>query len=282
MEYPIILSHFQTDPIIAALKADGKTIQISPDLGLTTIEIPLVPEGAIFPGNELLDLNGLMEIKSNGNNCFELRDGKLTKILIYSELTGLAYSLMPTEGAPTMLISGIPMHRIKGIDPYHDTLEKIKTLKHMGGNVLDTATGLGYTAIEAGKTAGHVTTIELDPTATEIARANPWSRSLFNNPKITQLIGDSFEVIQTFKAGEFTRIIHDPPMFTLAGDLYSAEFYRELYRVLRQHGVLFHYIGNPESDSGRSVTKGVVRRLKDAGFPQVIPQPRAFGVVAYK
>jgi predicted methyltransferase len=65
------------------------------------------------------------------------------------------------------------------------------------GQVLDTATGLGYTAIEAAKTAAHVTTIELDPTALEVARCNPWSQALFDNPKIMQRIGDSFDVAET-------------------------------------------------------------------------------------
>lgn len=282
MRDSVVLLHFQINSIIEAKEANRKTIQISPDLGLTVIEISVVTDGAIFPGNNILNWDGIMQIKSCSNNCFELHGGKLTKIITYSQLTGLTYSLMSTNGAPTMLISGIPMHRIKGIDPYQDTLEKLRTLKHVGGNILDTATGLGYTAIEASKTAEHVTSIELDPAAIEIARINPWSRSLFDNPKITQLIGDSFDVIHTLKAGDFTRVIHDPPTFTLAGDLYSTEFYRELYRVLRQHGMLFHYIGNPESKSGQNVTRGVTRRLKDAGFLEVIPKPSAFGVVAYK
>ena len=189
---------------------------------------------------------------------------------------------MPTRAAPTMLISGIPMHRIKGTDPYHDTLEKIKTVKPVVGRVLDTATGLGYTAIEAAKTADHVVTIELDPTALEIARLNPWSRALFDNPKITQRIGDSYDVIEEFDDQTFTRIIHDPPAFSLAGDLYSGEFYVELHRVLRRGGRLFHYVGNPESKSGSRVTRGVMRRLQEAGFSRIARRPRAFGVLAFR
>ena len=55
------------------------------------------------------------------------------------------------------------MHRIKGTDPIRDTKEKLKALGPVSGRVLDTATGLGYTAIEAAKTADHVLTLELDP-----------------------------------------------------------------------------------------------------------------------
>jgi predicted methyltransferase len=189
---------------------------------------------------------------------------------------------MPTEGAPTMLVSGISMHRIKGIDPYKDTLLKVKPLQPIVGQVLDTATGLGYTAIEAAKTAERVVTIELDPAGLEVARYNPWSRNLFENPRITQIVGDAFEEVPKMESESFTRIIHDPPAFGLGGELYSGEFYRELYRVLARNGRMFHYIGDLESKSGRVVTKGVVRRLEEAGFKRITRRPEAFGVLVYK
>ena len=115
-----------------------------------------------------------------------------------------------------------------------------------------------------------------------MARLNPWSQSLFENPKITQVVGDSVEEIEKFKASSFARIIHDPPTLSLAGDLYSGEFYRQLYRVMQAGGRLFHYIGDLDSKSGRVVAKGAVRRLQEAGFRRVVPQPTAFGLVAYK
>jgi predicted methyltransferase len=189
---------------------------------------------------------------------------------------------MPTQGAPTMLISGIPMHRFKGIDPHEDTLRKIKAIAPITGWVLDTATGLGYTAIRAAESAERVVTIELDPAALEVARLNPWSRALFENRNIKQIVGDSFNEIGGFDNGAFARIIHDPPSFSLAGDLYSGEFYRELYRVLGRGGRLFHYIGDLDSKSGRSVARGAMHRLKEAGFSRVTRRPEAFGLVAYK
>jgi predicted methyltransferase len=152
----------------------------------------------------------------------------------------------------------------------------------VSGDVLDTATGLGYTAIGAAKTATRVTTIELDPAAQEIARRNPWSRGLFDNPRLTQRIGNSFEEIGTFPPESFTVILHDPPTLSLSGDLYSGEFYRRAFRVLRRGGRMFHYIGDPDSRTGASTTKGVIRRLREAGFARVVPKPEAFGVTAYK
>ena len=281
-KHPIVLSHYQTGPLKDACAAGEFRVEVSPDLGLSLVSVDISEEGILFPEAEMLTWECIKMIDASENNCFVLVDGEPQKILLYSEQSDQVYSLMPTSGAPTMLVSGIPMHRIKGIDPHQDTLEKIKAIKPVAGQVLDTATGLGYTAIEASRTAEHVTTVEYEPAALQVARLNPWSRELFDNSRITQLIGDSFDVIETLDQAQYSCIIHDPPVFSLAGHLYSSDFYAELYRVLRRRGRLFHYVGNPESKSGRNITLGVIRRLKQAGFSRVAEQPRAFGVVAYK
>jgi predicted methyltransferase len=67
---------------------------------------------------------------------------------------------------------------------------------------------------------------------------------------------------------------------SLAGNLYSGAFYRELLRILKPNGRLFHYIGDPESASGRNITRGVIRRLQESGFTRITRRPEAFGVVA--
>jgi hypothetical protein len=168
------------------------------------------------------------------------------------------------------------------VDPVEDTRRKIATLGPVTGAVLDTATGLGYTAVAAANTAERVVTIEVDSEVLELARLNPWSRDLFDNPKIEQQIGDSSELIRDCADQSFQHIIHDPPMITLAGDLYSTALYRELHRVLRRGGRLFHYIGDPDSPGGSNTTRGVIRRLQEVGFRRVVPSPEAFGVVAHR
>jgi predicted methyltransferase len=278
----IVLSHFQVEPLLAARRAGRSSASVSLDLELTTADVILEDNGVRFPDGQSLTWQDLETIQASERGCFVIEGNTLHKIQFFSEQTNQLYSLMPTRRAPTMLISGIPMHRVKDTDPHADTLEKIKAITPITGHVLDTATGLGYTAIQAAQTAEHVTTIELDPTALDVAQLNPWSQSLFDNPRITQVIGDSFEEIEKFGANTFARIIHDPPMFHLAGDLYSGEFYRRLFRVLQPGGRLFHYIGDLASRSGRVVTKGVVRRLQEAGFGRVSPRPAAFGVIAFK
>jgi predicted methyltransferase len=278
----LVLSHFQARQLLEARKNNQSLVMLSLDLNLTESEVRLASESVLFPGSETLSWGSIEEISENEVACYFV-DGNVAKpIRGFSEFSGRVYGLMPTVSAPTMLISGIPMHRIKDTNPHEDTLNKIKAVAPIKGDVLDTTTGLGYTAIEAAKTARHVVTIEIDPTAQEIARQNPWSQALFDNPKIKQIIRDAFDEIGEFEAGSFSTIIHDPPMFGLAGDLYSREFYQQAFRVLKPNGRIFHYIGDPESKSGARVTAGVIRRLQEAGFKRVVRAPRAFGVVAHK
>jgi hypothetical protein len=278
----IVLSHFQARQLLEARKGSQTVVKVSLDLNLTESEVVIQSECAVFPAGESLDWKSLEEISDNEIACYSVAENIARPIKGFSEFSGRVYGLMPTTSAPTMLISGIPMHRIKDTDPYQDTLQKIKAIAPIKGDVLDTTTGLGYTAIEAARTARRVVTIEIDPTAQEIARLNPWSQALFENPKVTQLIGDAFDEIEKFEAESFSAIIHDPPMFSLAGDLYSLAFYQQAFRVLKHNGKIFHYIGDPESKSGARVTAGVIRRLQEAGFKRVVRAPRAFGVVAYK
>jgi len=211
-----------------------------------------------------------------------LEGGDLRKAQVFSELTNRCYALMATAGAPTVLNAGIPMHRIKDIDPTVDTRQKIRAIAPVAGTVLDTATGLGYTAIHAARWAAQVVTIELDPAMLDLARLNPWSGALFDSPNIVRTVADSFEQVRQFGDREFSRIIHDPPTFSMAGELYSGEFYRQLHRVLKPDGRLFHYVGDLSSKRGRNLARGVSRRLHEAGFERVARRPQAFGLLARK
>lgn len=277
---PVVLSHFQAAEMLAALDAGAATVQSSFNLNLTRVTLPCAEGRVLLPDGAVFERVLLEYVADAENSCYVVEGDELIKIEAFSEAMGRYYSLYPTINAPTMLISGIPMHRIQDTDPWRDTQAKIRAAAPVRGDVLDTCTGLGYTALLAARTAAHVTTVELDPTAHEVVRQNPWSRGLFDSPNITTRIGDSAEVITEFADASFDCIIHDPPMFSLAGELYALAFYRHALRLLRRKGRLFHYIGNPESKSGATVTRGVIRRLKDAGFQRVVAKPDAFGVTA--
>lgn len=276
----IVLSHFQIRPL---LKARGKQIEVttSADLGLSSVEVTLEDAGIAFPGGARLSWDDAAEIEETETSCFALEGGNIHKIGAFSRATNRHCSLMPTAGAPTLLLAGFPMHRIKNTDPYRDTQSKIKAARPLG-QVLDTSMGLGYTAIQAARLADHVVTIELDPMVVEIAQQNPWSRELFTSPKIERRVGDSYEEVETFDDETFSCIIHDPPTIQLAGDLYSGEFYRRMYRILKPRGRLFHYIGDLDSPSVSRIVRGVIERLYAAGFKDVKKRPEAYGVSAQK
>src|SRR5262249_7640496 len=142
-------------------------------LGLTTVTAALDGDGVVFPTGECLPWAEIERIQRAANVCFQVEDGAAISIRRFSEVTGWTRALMPGSapngGAPTTLVAGLPMHRIKDTDPWADSQAKIATLAPVSGRVLDTATGLGYTAILAARTAGEVVTIELDPAALEIA-----------------------------------------------------------------------------------------------------------------
>lgn len=277
-----ILSHFQAKQILDAIKKGESEVLASLDLNKSKTKIKLSKNSAILNNGRVLSLPELKKILKKDNKCFLIKEGNIEAVTIFSEKTEWVRTLLPTESAPTTLVSGILMHRIKNTDPILDSKSKINTFKSLRGkSFLDTAMGLGYTAIEAYKRGAEVTTVEIDPAALEVAKVNPYSEELFNS-QIKIVIGDILEEIKKFKEGEFEAILHDPPTFKLSGELYSEDFYRQLFRVLTKGGELFHYIGDPKSEHGSMVTKGVIKRLKAVGYKEIILQPEAFGASALK
>ncbi|MDI6796819.1 MAG: methyltransferase [Desulfatibacillaceae bacterium] len=280
MKQAVILSHFQAKIL---LDAGGlQQVEVSPNLGLTKTVADISKDGVCFWDLLTISWDTIKTIAKKPNTVFKITGSSIEKIQTISDLTGRVFSLYPTEKAPTMLVSGLLMHRVKGTDPLEDTKWKVKAISPAKGRVLDTATGLGYTAIMAARTADRVDTIELDPAAVEMTRQNPWSKELFENPAIVRHQGDAAQVVTTFEDNAFSAIIHDPPVIGLGGDLYGLAFYQQLFRVLAPRGRLFHYIGNPDSPSGKRTTQGVMRRLAEAGFERVATYPKAFGVTAYR
>lgn len=195
----------------------------------------------------------------------------LIKREIYDSRTKKFYKFIYTKTWPTFQISGIQMHRIKFCDPKKDTILKIKAIGKIYGRVLDTCCGLGYTSILVAKKKRvyEVFTFEKDKNVIDMAKINHFSKDLFEDNKIKLSIGDVSIEIKKFNSNFFNAIIHDPPTYSLAPELYSRDFYKECFRVLKWNGKMFHYIGDFRSSRVRRILRGIYKRLHEAGFSEI-------------
>ena len=277
MEIPYILTSREARLLLFS----KGTVKLNLDLRKTNRTWEIIKDGDefVFPDGTRVSKDVIERIAKDDTSVYFVSRG-VYKAAIAGEHF---YKLVPTI-PPTIEINGIRMHRTKEVNPLQDTRNKVNAVKpREGETVLDTCMGLGYTAIEASKRGAYVITIERDKNVIELAKINPWSRELFTGGKIQVIHGDAFEVVRKFRNESFDVIIHDPPRFSLAGQLYSEEFYRELFRVLKPGGRLFHYVGNPGKRYRRKdLQRGVMERLRRAGFVGVKRVEEALGVVARK
>lgn len=175
--------------------------------------------------------------------------------------------LVPTEwGPPTFEIDGIKMLPTAQVSPYDDAARKVALVQPRGKVILDTCGGLGYFAawcLQGG--AARVLSWEKNPDVIWLRSLNPWSPQPGGALALT--LGDVAGAIAALADASVDAILHDPPRFGIAGELYSQSFYGQLARVLRHGGQLFHYTGAPNRlTSNRDVPGEVARRLERAGF----------------
>jgi predicted methyltransferase len=176
--------------------------------------------------------------------------------------------LVPTEwGPPTFEIDGIKMLPTARVSPFIDAERKVSLIRPKGSVILDTCGGLGYFAawcLQGG--AAQVHSYEKNPDVIWLRSINPWSPQS-GVPRLTLENADVGEAIVGLADRSFDAVLHDPPRFGIAGELYSQAFYDQLARVLKPRGMLFHYTGTPNKlTSGRDVPREVLKRLRQAGF----------------
>ncbi len=259
-------------------------VRFSPDLGLSFATANVSDGKAILPDGQVLNLKDIRKIVRDNRHVYCIRDNQIFKLVISAGKN--TYKLTPSDGAPTFEINGVRMHPIKDTTPDKMVKKVMNAVRVKSRDtVLDICTGLGYTAQEAARRCAYVTTIEKDENVLELSRLNPWSKEFWKfvkSKKIKILIGDAFDVVKELK-GKYNVIIHDPPRFSLAGELYSLEFYENLWRLGRRGARLYHYTGSPgERFRKKSVVKGVMERLRTAGWKRVRWVPSIQGVLAVK
>ena len=256
---------------------------VSLDLGLTQTRIVVSKERFTLPLGAEYALEALEESFSAPEDCVELLPDSVRKIYLYSEHTGKYYKLYQAREncAPTIIIGGATMHAIVDMNPWEDAREKVGALRPRGGVCLDTCFGLSYSA-QLLKESGYdrVMTCEVDRNVLQVAAVNPWSRSAFDDDDIEIVHRDERDVLRECPNEHFAGIFHDPPTIHQAGELYGGDFYAELRRVLRPRGWMYHYVGEPGAKRGQDFTRGVIRRLQEAGFHRT--SRRARGVVCQR
>ncbi|MHA6204776.1 class I SAM-dependent methyltransferase [Dyella soli] len=189
-----------------------------------------------------------------------------------SRFSGSLIKLVPTEwGAPTFEIDGIKMLPTSKESPFEDARRKVALVEPRNKVLLDTCGGLGYFAaccLEAGVSRIH--SFEKNPDVLWLRTLNPWSPdpdAPASGGRLQLTHADVSQTITQIADASVDALLHDPPRFGIAGELYSQVFYDQLARVLRRNGRLFHYTGSPNKlTSDRDVPREVARRLEKAGF----------------
>jgi hypothetical protein len=234
-------------------------LTLSLDLGRSTATVEPAPEGWLWLKTRYPYPEGLKERTVYGWNgeSFEA----------VSRFDARLYKLIPTDwGPPTFEIGGIKMLPTLQLSPFEDARVKVSLVEPRGRRVLDCCGGLGYFAHWClMEQAASITSFEKSAAVLWLREVNPWSPRRDARLKLQH--GDITEEIIKLPARSFDAILHDPPRFGIAGELYSQAFYGELERVLATNGILFHYTGSPNKVSrGRNMQKEVKRRLAKAGL----------------
>lgn len=264
------------EQLTSARKRQPAIIECSLDLGRARTQIAVHEEhwqwqGANYPYLE----------RCKDRTIYHWTGTSFEPVARYS---GALIKLVPTEwGPPTFEIDGIKMLPTAKTSPYEDAQRKVALIKPESRRVLDTCGGLGYFAawcLQLG--AAHISSFEKNADVLWLRSLNPWSPegSGGSDPRLTVAQGDISQAIDGLQSSSFDAVLHDPPRFGIAGELYSQAFYDQLARVLKRNGMLFHYVGTPNKlTSGRDVPQEVATRLQRAGFTT---RPTGDGILASK
>jgi len=247
-----------------ALAAGQLEWQGSLDLGRSSAAVPIDADGFVFAG-----LRHPWPAALKERTVYHRVGDGFTAVQRFG---GALIKLVPTSwGAPTFEIDGIKMLPTAQVSPWEDAGRKVALVQPSGKRILDTCGGLGYFAawcLAGGAAAVH--SVEKNVDVLWLRGLNPWSPDPDEASAGGRLLlehADIVERIATLPDASFSAALHDPPRFGIAGELYSLSFYRELGRVLKPGGRLFHYVGSPNAKtSGRDVPGEVIRRLQQAGF----------------
>jgi predicted methyltransferase len=242
-----------------ACQAGAGYAQCSLDLDWSKVRVTVDPDGWHWQGRRFPYPERLKD-----RTIYHWVDGAFEPA---SRFGASLIKLVPTRwGAPTFEIDGIKMLPTAQVSPYADAARKVGLIRPDGKVILDTCGGLGYFAawcLKGG--AARILSFEKNADVVWLRGLNPWSPVAGGTLDLA--VDDVTARIFGLATASVEAILHDPPRFGIAGELYSQAFYNELARVIRRKGRLFHYTGAPNRlTSGRDVPNEVAQRLRLAGF----------------
>lgn len=243
----------------AALRSGARSLTCSLDLDRTTTEVALEASGWSWQDRHYPYL-----AKCKDRTVYYWSGEMFEPV---SRYTSALIKLVPTPwGPPTFEIDGIKMLPSEKVSPFVDAASKVRLIEPRGKAILDTCGGLGYFAAWCSSLgAQRIVSFEKNPDVVWLRSLNPWSPA--PGDPLTLIEGDVAERIAGLPDASFDAILHDPPRFGIAGELYSQAFYDQLARVLKRGGRMFHYTGTPNKlTTGRDVPNEVATRLKRSGF----------------
>ena len=267
--------------ILETFRNGAQKVNLSLDLNLSEKIWQIEEDRLILDNDTFIDMKKLESISTFKNKIFIFKNNDLIPIEVRSD--GY-YKLVPTDGAPTLEINGIKMHRSKDIDPLTDAKLKTQLVVRAEDHVLDTCGGLGYSALFALKAgAKKVVSTEKSLAVIKIRNLNPWLKTS-DNKRLELIHTDITKEIDWFENGMFNSVIHDPPRFTSAtGDLYGKKFYDALFRVMAPHSKLFHYTGSPKKIKDKNnFIKNTMKRLEHSGYKGICFYDNLQGIYAQK
>lgn len=256
----------------AAARAGAPTVECSLDLERSRTTVEVGAAGWVWQGQRFPYLDSC-----KGRTIYYWVDETFQPV---ARFTTSLIKLVPTEwGPPTFEIDGIKMLPTAHGSPYADAERKVDSIQPRGKVILDTCGGLGYFAAWCVQgRARQVLSYEKSADVIWLRSLNPWSPEAGGGLTLTQ--GDIAGQIVLLPGASVDAILHDPPRFGIAGELYSQVFYDQLARVLKRRGKLFHYTGAPNKlTSGRDVPNEVAKRLRRAGF---VAELKGDGVLAVR
>lgn len=262
---PWLLTLEVVETLQKAFRRDVLRIAVSLDLGRSQREVMAGEDGFWVDGVPFPYPARVRE-----RTIYHFEQGEWTPV---SRFSSALYKLVPTTwGPPTFEIDGIKMLVSQNVSPLDDAHAKVGLVEVDGVDVLDTCGGLGYFAVAAlERGARRIQSFEISPEVRWLRTLNPWSPSV--DPRLDLTAGSVLDHLAQLPDRAFGAILHDPPRFGIAGELYAFDVYCQFARVLSPRGKLFHYVGTPNRlTSGRDVPAEVTKRLRAAGFRQVHAQ----------